>query len=41
MEMILLLTSIAVLFGLTRSTETILDIRQRRRDQGDDIKTCL
>ena len=41
METILLLTSIAILFGLTRSTEKILDIRQRQRDQGNDTKTYL
>jgi len=41
METILLLTSIVVLFGLTKSTETVLDIRQRQRDQGNDTKTYL
>jgi uncharacterized membrane protein YesL len=30
-----------VLFGLVRSTETILDIRQKRRDQGTDTKVYL
>jgi hypothetical protein len=30
-----------ILFGLVRSTETVLDIRQRRRDQGDDPKVYL
>jgi hypothetical protein len=29
------------LFGLMRSTETVLDIRQRRREQGDDPKVYL
>lgn len=41
MEAILLLTSIAVLFGLTKSTEKILDLRQQQRDQGNDTKTYL
>ena len=41
METILLLTSVAVLLGLTRSTEKILDIRQHRRDHGNDPKTYL
>jgi hypothetical protein len=41
METILLLTSVAILFGLTRSTEKILDIRQHERDQGNDTKTYL
>ena len=41
MEAMLLLTSIAVLLGLTKSTENILDIRQRRRDHGHDTKTYL
>ena len=30
-----------ILFGLTRSTETILDLRQQQRDQGIDTKTYL
>jgi hypothetical protein len=30
-----------VLLGLVRSTETILHIRQRRRDQGHDPKIYL
>ena len=29
------------LFGLLRSTELVLDIRQKRRDQGDDPKVYL
>ena len=41
METILLLTSVMVLFGLTRSTEKVLDIRQHQRDQGNDTKTYL
>lgn len=30
-----------VLLGLVRSTETVLEIRQRRRDRGDDPKVYL
>ena len=30
-----------VLFGLVSSTETVLEIRQRRREQGDDPKVYL
>jgi hypothetical protein len=41
MATILLLTSLAVLYGLTRSTEEVLDIRQRARDGGVDTKTYL
>lgn len=41
METLLLLTSVVILLGLTRSTENVLDIRQHRRDQGDDTKTYL
>lgn len=41
METILLLTSVVILFGLTKSTETVLDIRQHQRDQGNDTKTYL
>ena len=29
------------LFGLFRSTESVLDVRQKRRDQGDDPKVYL
>jgi hypothetical protein len=31
----------SILFGLIRSTESVLEIRQRRRDQGDDPKVYL
>ena len=30
-----------ILFGLTQSTENVLTIRQRRRDDGEDLKTYL
>ena len=30
-----------ILFGLVRFTETVLEIRQRRREQGDDSKVYL
>ena len=29
------------LFGLLRSTETVLDVRQKRRDQGNDPQVYL
>ena len=38
---ILLVVLGLILFGLARSTKTILDIRQRRREQGDDPKVSL
>jgi hypothetical protein len=30
-----------ILFGLLRSTESVLEIRQKRRDQGEDPKVYL
>lgn len=30
-----------IVFGLVRSTEAVLEIRQRRREQGDDSKVYL
>lgn len=30
-----------ILIGLTQSTEKVLNIRQRRRDDGEDLKTYL
>ena len=30
-----------ILFGLARWTESVLEIRQRRREQGDDPKVYL
>ena len=41
MGAILLITSVAILLGLTKSTEKVLDIRQHQRDQGKDNKTYL
>jgi hypothetical protein len=38
---ILILVVGLILFGLVQSTETVLDIRQRRRDQEDDPKVYL
>ena len=38
---ILLVVIGITLVGLVRSTETILDIRQKRRDQGTDTKVYL
>jgi hypothetical protein len=41
METILPILIGAILFGLVRSTEKILDIRQSRRDSGNDPKIYL
>jgi hypothetical protein len=39
---LILLTVIGlILFGLVRSTDWILEIRQRRRNRGEDLKTFL
>ena len=40
-EIIVIVVISSILFGLIRSTETVLDIRQQRRDQGDDLKVYL
>jgi len=40
-EIILIVVIGSILFGLIRSTETILEIRQKRREQGDDPKVYL
>lgn len=40
-EIILLVVISLTLFGLIRSTETILEIRQKRRERGDDPKVYL
>ena len=39
--LILLILIGTVLFGLVRSTETILDIRQCRRESGNDPQVYL
>ena len=39
--MILIIVIGLILFGLIRSTEMVLDIRQQRREQGDDSKVYL
>ena len=41
LEIILPIALTLILFGLTKSTESVLDIRQQRRDQGNDTKTYL
>jgi hypothetical protein len=41
MDVILFTTIGLILFGLVRSTESVLEIRQNRRDQGDDPKIYL
>jgi len=39
---LILLTVIGlILFGLVRSTDSILEIRQRRSDRGEALKTFL
>ena len=40
-NLILLIVIGLILFGLVRSTDSILEIRQRRRDRGEDLKTFL
>lgn len=40
-EIILFVLIGIILLGLVRSTETILDIRQRQRDLGNDPKIYL
>ena len=40
-DIIFILIPIALLFGLTQVTEKVLKIRQRRRDNGEDLKTYL
>ena len=39
--LLLLIGSALILFGLTQSTENVLNIRQRRRDNVEDVKTYL
>ena len=41
METILPVLIGVILFGLVQSTETVLDIRQRRRESGHDPKVYL
>ena len=38
---ILLVVLSLILLGLARTTESVLDVRQKRRDQGDDPKIYL
>lgn len=40
-DVVLLVVIGLTLFGLVRSTESLLEIHQRRRDQGDDPKIHL
>lgn len=40
-EWVLLIVLGLTLLGLVHSTESILDLRQRQRDDGHDIKTYL
>ena len=41
MQILIALISTGILFGLTKSTESVLNSRQRRRDNGEDLKTYL
>jgi hypothetical protein len=41
LEVVLPIASALILFGLVRSTDKILDIRQHQRDEGNDSKTYL
>jgi hypothetical protein len=40
-EIFLLVTLGLILLGLARTTESVLDVRQKRRDQGNDPKIYL
>ena len=40
-EVFLIAAIVLTLLGLVRSTEAILDVRQRQRDQGHDPKLYL
>ena len=40
-EIIVIVVISSILFGLIRFTETVLDIRHKRREQGDDPKVYL
>ena len=40
-DLLLLIMIGLILMGLVRSTESILEIRQRRRDNGEELKTYL
>ena len=41
MEILYLLIPFLILFGLARFTDKVLELRQRQRDQGKNIKTNL
>jgi hypothetical protein len=41
LETILPIAFIVILFGLMKSTDNILNLRQHKRDQGEDTKTYL
>ena len=40
-EILLVIVLGSIVYGLIRSTERTLEIRQRRRDEGDDPKVYL
>jgi hypothetical protein len=37
----ILVVAALILYGLTRATESILDVRQTERDKGEDVKIYL
>lgn len=41
LETILAIAFALILFGLTKSTENVLNLRQRQRDRGEDTKIFL
>jgi len=40
-EILYLLIPVFILFGLARLTDNVLELRQRQREQGKNIKTNL
>jgi len=40
-ELLLFASPLLILYGLAQSTEHILNLRQRRRDNGEDLKIYL
>ena len=39
--LLIIVVAAIVLYGLTRTTESILDVRQAERDNGEDVKIYL
>ncbi len=40
-EILFVVVAAIILYGLTRTTETILNVRQTERDHGEDVKIYL